>query len=459
MTSSDSDVAATTSKSTQPVPTVPYQPIPAPRPSKLREQRVATAPVLANANLNIEPANTTGSSLTTQNLALPSNNAGNAKPSLASDPFNMSALDFSVHEISKSTSNIPDKTNNNEPAEQSRNVSITRHNAFYNADRPASFKRRSLQPGYSGSVMMSQQAMKEARTAFIQSEVTKPDLSSGSIMDIFDPLTMGSDSSLSSIGSGNVSSGLKSGAHVDSGENQEDLLKEWNLESHFTKLKADSNKTGTLAAQHPPIPPQVPVSTVRPSIAGGAGFGGRFASTGPTPAIGLAPTQQVPGIPRPYQSLNATNPLLSSAGYNRNSMPPLATNSPIHAQLAALQQRSQSPQPGPPMLRPLSQRAPSPDKSVASRDSRGTSPAIAQTIASLSAAAEYHGNTKPKSRLPQGAVKKVITNIEQTQTNLDILNDLSFLQTPPEGAHSQRNTPSPSLQNNQTQRNQWETFE
>ena len=426
---------------------VPYHPVPAPRLSKV-PQRAATAPIIANnANVQVklEPA--------AAKPVLPASDQNDAQKNV--DPFNMPALDFS-QDISKSTPNIPDKTNNNLPTEQSRNVSITRQNAFYNMERPPSVKRRSLQPGMNASQAMNQQAVKEARTAFIQSEVTKPDLSSGSIMEIFDPLAMGSDSSLSSIGSGkNVSGGLKSGAHVDNGDSQNDLLKEWNLDTHFSKMKID--KTATLPAQHPPIPPQIPPSSVRPTIAGGAGFGGKFSSVTPTPAprYSMGMQQQYPGVPSPYP-VSMVNSLLTNSNYNRNSMPPLSSNFPIHAQLAALQQRSQSPsnvgQVGPPMLRPLSttQRASSPEKT--NHDFRGTSPAIAQTIASLNAAAEYHGNTKPKTRLAAGSVKKVITNIEQTQSNLDILTELSSLQTPSDGANSQRNTPSPSMQN-------WEKFD
>lgn len=406
-------------------------------------QRVATAPAFGNnANTNVA-------------AVLPSSDV-----QINTDPFNMPALDFSRQDLSQSTPNIPDKTNNNLPAEQSRNVSVARHNAFYNAERPPSInKRRSLQPG--SLQAMKQEEMKEARTAFIQSEVTKPDLSSGSIMDIFDPLAMGSDTSLNSIGSGkNTVGGLKSGAHIDNGDSQDDLLKEWNLDSHFNKMKLESN---TLPAQHPPLPIQVPASTMQPTIMGGAGFGGNLAPR----AAGMGVHQQynAGSAPKPYPSSTVNTLLSNSAGYNRNSMPPLSANSPLHAQLASLGQRSQSPshlvgnQVGPPMLRPLSAtgRAPSPEKT--SRDTRGTSPAITQRIASLNAAAEFHGNTKPKTRVAPGSVKKVITNIEQTQTNLDILSELSFLENSSDGAHSQRNTPSPSVQNNQVNRTQWETFE
>ena len=424
----------------------PYHPVPAPRISKLL-QRAATAPIIAhNANVVLKVETSMAKPV------LPTSDQNNTQKNV--DPFNMPALDFS-QDISKSTPNIPDKTNNNLPAEQSRNVSVARQNAFYNMERPPSVKRRSLQPGLSASQAMNQQAVKEARTAFIQSEVTKPDLSSGSVMDIFDPLTMGSDSSLSSIGSvKNVTGGLKSGAHMDNGDSQ-DLLKEWNLDTHFTQMKID--KSTTLPAQHPPIPPQIPASTVCSTIVGGAGFGGNFRSATPTPAprYGMAMQQQYPGVPSPYPA-STVNSLLANSNFNRNSMPPLSSNSPIHAQLAALQQRSQSPsnvgQTGPPMLRPLSatQRASSPEKT--NRESRGTSPSIAQTIASLNAASQYHGNTKPKTRLQPGSVKKVITNIEETQSNLDILSELSFLQNPSDGANNQRNTPGPSMQ-------KWETFD
>ena len=378
------------------------------------------------------------------------------------DPFSMTALDFS-QDLSRSTPNIPDKANNNEPAEQSRNVSVSRQNAFYNMDRPSSVKRRSLQPGYriGMSQTVNQQAMKEARTAFIQSEVTKPNLCSGSVVDMFDPLAMGSDSSLSSIGSGkNVTGGLKCGAHVDNGDSQDDLLKEWNLDSHFTKMKI--NKTSALLAQHPPVPPQAPASTVRPTITGGAGFGGNFTGAALAPRFGMGVSQPYKGVPKPYQS-SAVYSLLSPSDYNHNSVSALSSNSAGATQLAPVQQWSHSPshanRVAPPMLRPLSrsQRAPSPEKP--NRESRGASPAIAQTIASLNAAAEYHGNTKPKTRLAAGSVRKVITNIEKTQTNLDILNELSFLQNSSDGASSERNTPSPSLRNSQTQRNQWETFD
>ncbi len=448
------------------MPTVPYQPIPAPRASLLRE-RVSTTPALS--------ANTVAEQRAANHPNQP------AKPglptseekfsTLTADPFNMPALDFS-HEMSKSTSHIPDKTNNNVPAEQTRNVSVSRQNAFYNTDRPASVKRRSLQPGLIGA--LSQQAMKEARTEFFQTEAIKPDLSSGSLVDIFDPLAMGSDSSLSSIGSGNVAGGLRSGAHVDNGDSQDDLLKEWNLDTHFNKMKIDNTKGGALTAQHPPVPPQAPMSTMRPSIPGGAGFRGPFSTAGQPTGFGMNTAvqshQPFPGVPRPYQSTSVTS-LIGNGSLNRNSMPPLSSTSPLHAQLASLQQRSQSPsqqqlggslqQIAPPMLRPLSSRGGSPEKQGAppppppNRESRGTSPAIAQTIASLNAASEYHGGGKPNSRLAAGSVRKTITNIEQTQKPLDILGDLSFLQTSPapQGTSSERNTPSPAP------RNQWETFD
>ena len=452
MSSSSSDVATGTT-AVDSTPQVPYHPIPAPRMSKV-PQRAATAPVLVD-----NPVVETKAGPPVAKPSLPTSDQTDTQRVV--DPFNMPALDFS-QDLSKSTPNIPDKANNNLPEEPTKNVSVSRQNAFYNMERPPSVKRRSIQGGPGVSLALNQQAVKEARTAFMQSEVTKPNFGSGSIMEIFDPLTMGSDSSLNSIGSGkNVGGGLKSGAHVDNGDSQDDLLKEWNLDSHFTKMKID--KTSTFPAQHPPLPPQIPVSGMLSTIIGGAGFGGNFTSVSPkpTPVYGMGTPQQYPGVPAPYPS--SVNPLLSNSGFNRNSMPPLSSNSPIHAQLAALQ-RSQSPsnvgQVGPPMLRPLSvaHRSESPEKP--NRDSRGTSPAIAQTIASLNAAAEYHGNTKPKSRLAPGSVKKVITNIEQTQTNLDILvNDLSFLQNSPGGVNSSRNTPSPSLQNNQTNRSQWETFD
>ena len=451
-TSSSSSDVATGTAVVDSTPQVPYHPVPAPRLSKV-PQRAATAPVLVD-----NPVVESKAGPPAAKPSLPTSDQADSQKVV--DPFNMPALDFG-QDLSKSTPNIPDKTNNNLPEEQSKNVSVSRHNAFYNMERPSSVKRRSMQGGAGVSLALNQQAVKEARTAFMQSEVTKPNLGSGSIME-FDLLTMGSDSSLSSIGSGkNVGGGLKSGAHVDNGDSQEDLLKEWNLDTHFTKMKID--KTSTLPAQHPPLPPQIPASAMRSTIMGGAGFGGNFTGVPqkPPPMYGIGTTQQYPGVPAPYPS--SVNSLLSNSGYNRNSMPPLSSNSPIHAQLAALQ-RSQSPsnvgQVGPPMLRPLSvaHRSESPDKP--NRDSRGTSPAIAQTIASLNAAAEFHMAT-PSRKVDWflGSVKKVITNIEQTQTNLDILNDLSFLQNSSDGVNSSRNTPSPSLQNNQTNRKQWETFD
>ena len=454
MSSSSSDVAGGTATGDS-IQQVPYHPVPAPRQSKV-PQRAATAPILVDNVPSIEI------SRATQPVIKPSVPNSDPKETLKSvDPFNMPALDFS-QDLSKSTPNIPDKTNNNLPQEATKNVSVSRQNAFYNMERPPSVKRRSMQGGAGVSLALNQQAVKDARTAFMQSEVTKPDLSSGSLIDIFDPLAMGSDSSLSSIGSGNVGGTLKSGAHVDNGDSQDDLLKEWNLDAHFTKMKID--KTSTLPAQHPPLPPQVSAHSMRSTIMGGAGFGGNFSGVQPKPSprYGMGTQQQYAGVPAPYPS--SINSLLNSSGYSRNSMPPLSSSSPVHAQLAALQ-RSHSPsnvgqQVGPPMLRPLSatQRSNSPEK-VVNRDSRGTSPVIAQTIASLSAAAEYHGNTKPKSRLAPGSVKKVITNIEETQTGIDILGDLKFLQNSSAGVNSARNTPSPSLQNNQTNRNQWETFD
>ena len=291
MNSSNSDVATDTAVMDS-TPQVPYHPIPAPRSSKV-PQRAATAPVLVD-----NPIVETKTGPPAAKPSLPASDQANTQKVV--DPFNMPALDFG-QDLSKSTPNIPGKANNNLPEEQSKNVSVSRHNAFYNMERPPSVKRRSMQGGAGVSLALNQQAVKEARTAFIQSEVTKPNLGSGSIMDIFDPLiSMGSDSSLSSIGSGkNVGGGLKSGAHVDNGDSQDDLLKEWNLDTHFSKMKID--KTSTLPAQHPPLPPQIPASAMRSTIMGGAGFGGNFTGVPqkPAPIYGMGTAQQYPGVPAP----------------------------------------------------------------------------------------------------------------------------------------------------------------
>ncbi len=379
------------------------------------------------------------------------------------DPLNQSPLDLENQGISMSTPNIPDNANNNKTSELTKNVIMRQHPV--SKDQRPSVKRRSMQ-----LQATNQQTMKEARTNFIQTE-TKPDLSSNnpadSSLDIFDPLADSDTISVSSM------KRVGSGVQFDSeGDNQDDLLKEWNLDSHFNQMKINHpTNNSSLSAQHPALPPKVPDSGIRPTVMGGTGFGGYFSQHGTSgygsqqSGYGIGMQQQgVAGVPRPYPGANLGSLMPGVGGYNRSSMPPLSSTDPIHSQLAALGKGNST---QPPVLVPLSQskRAPS-VPSVPSRESRGTSPGIAQTIANLNDAAQFHGNTKPKQFLPQGSVKKVITNIETTHKNVGLFyDDLSFLDSNPSGpgASMRSNTPSPSLQQQTTSQPKrtttWETFD
>ena len=379
------------------------------------------------------------------------------------DPLSQSPLDLENQGISMSTPNIPDNANNNKISEQTRNVIMRQHPV--EKDHRPSVKRRSMQ-----LQATNQQTMKEARTNFIQTE-TKPDFSSNnpadSNLDIFDPLADSDTISVTSM------KRVGSGVQFDSaGDNQDDLLKEWNLDSHFNQMKINNpTSSSSLSAQHPALPPKVPDSGIQPTVMGGTGFGGYFSQHGTAgyssqqTGYGMGGMQQqgVTGVPRPYPGTNMASLMTGVGGYNRSSMPPLSSSSPIHAQLAALGKGNNT---QPPVLVPLSQtnRAPS-VPSVPSRESRGTSPSIAQTIANLNDAAQFHGNTKPRQFLPQGSVKKVITNIETTHKNVSLLDDLSFLDSKPSGvgANVRSNTPSPSLQQQTASQSKrttaWETFD
>ena len=152
--------------------------------------------------------------------------------------------------------------NNNDPMLQPRNRnSIYRANAFYNIQRPPSVKRRTSPT----PLATDAQTIKDARIAFMQSEVTKsvPAAVSLTGLDQFDPLLTGQlavDGPPSQLTGGSsrssgssVDTGISAGSRTLSAETvaipnqEENLLKEWNLD--FSKMRVGQNR---------PVPPPIP---------------------------------------------------------------------------------------------------------------------------------------------------------------------------------------------------------
>ena len=152
---------------------------------------------------------------------------------------------------------FPEDEDNNNPLLKPRNRnSIIRHNAFYNIQRPPSVKRRPSPTPQATDA----QTIKEARTAFIQSELVKPTQAPVTTsLDLFDPLLTGQ--LVVDLAPPLASGGHGSGSSLDNYSSQggvvdtvaqpsqeENLLKEWNLD--FSRMGITANKTP------PPIPPK-----------------------------------------------------------------------------------------------------------------------------------------------------------------------------------------------------------
>lgn len=213
--------------------------------------------------------------------------------------------------------------NNNDISLAKNRTSISRHNAFYNIQRPPSVKRRpSPTPQATDS-----HTIKEARTAFMQSEVSKPLASSISHgLDQFDPLLTGQlavDNPPAQLASGgsrssgsSVDTGISAGSRTQSTEtmhagNQEDsLLKEWNLD--FAKVRISATKPSVA----PPVPP-------KPNLSAPGSRQGYVSPVHSRP--GVTGTFPMSTVFPPQQSVGAN---FSELSYGQPAMPPAVWTSP-----------------------------------------------------------------------------------------------------------------------------------
>lgn len=237
---------------------------------------------------------------------------------------------------------------------------VSRHNAFYNAQRPPSLRRKSQ--------ATDAQTIKEARTTFMQTEAAKTSIQKSSpSTEQFDPLL-----------TGQLAVDAPSNNKASSPE--ENLLKEWNLD--FTKMRMGGGSLGRPQVPPRPLPRAFPPpshQTIGPNYPNAPHIGFWTAPRGHAPPpkshtlgphvssiMGRLNTAQQPACPPPHpqgaspavakvacqdpfsdlldmNSVNQSPPVAASSARNPLlPQPPAMTSTPIPAVRHSKQQQQSS---------------------------------------------------------------------------------------------------------------------
>ncbi len=260
-TPAGSSIYSTDSDSVLPYPVAP------PRLKKREVEPLGHRPLIKLDSLEATEQITIASSKAAESTLVADNETQYRRLSSEFDPLeNVIDKESSHSDVSISSSEFvqsdgQESLNNNEADPMKHRASVMRHNAFYKIQKPPSVKRRSPQPQATDA-----NTIKEARTAFIELEVTKPSMTSE--LDIFDPLQTGQlavDAKMPPSGlAGTMSNLTASTGHSPQKMKspEENLLKEWNLD--FGKMNVGGKTQRPPVAPKPSLSPgsRVPVAAV-----------------------------------------------------------------------------------------------------------------------------------------------------------------------------------------------------